>query len=229
MNKCKKCGTEFEGKFCPECGEAWLAEGEKLCPRCKKTIKENEKFCPECGYSFEKQNILFVAYRIIKFLPEALFLLMSALAFAFLAAPVTGVSDMGLFLGAADMGNAYDVVSMKGIDGLRGPAIAFMAFAALGAIYSLYLVFVNIPDLKDGFDVKPTYTALGIYLAYIIIGSVMIGETSALDGGVGVLSAGACPICFIVFSILFAAITVAALILRGKLGATIKQNSVRKD
>lgn len=21
MNKCKKCGKEFEGKFCPECGE----------------------------------------------------------------------------------------------------------------------------------------------------------------------------------------------------------------
>ncbi len=22
MNKCSKCGTEFEGKFCPECGTA---------------------------------------------------------------------------------------------------------------------------------------------------------------------------------------------------------------
>ena len=24
MHKCTKCGTEFEGKFCPECGTKWV-------------------------------------------------------------------------------------------------------------------------------------------------------------------------------------------------------------
>ena len=229
MNKCKKCGREFEGKFCPECGEPWRAEVERVCPHCKAVIKGKANFCSECGYSLVKQNKTFGVYLIKKCLPEVLFVLMSILAFAFLAAPVTKVSDMGLFLGAADMGSAYNVVSMEGVDGLRGCAIAFMVFAALGVVYSLYLLFVNIPDLKDGFVVKPTYTAFAFYLVYIVIGSVMIADTAALDGGMGVLSAGACPICFLVFSILFAANTVVALILRNKLGAVVKQDSVQKN
>ena len=50
MNKCSKCGTEFEGNCCPECG-TW-ASGEKSCPRCGAKIKAEAKFCTECGYSF---------------------------------------------------------------------------------------------------------------------------------------------------------------------------------
>ena len=50
MNKCPKCGTEFKGKFCPECGEAWGAQ--KTCPKCGATLAKSAKFCNECGYSF---------------------------------------------------------------------------------------------------------------------------------------------------------------------------------
>ena len=50
MNKCSKCGTEFEGNCCPECG-TW-ASGEKSCPKCGAKIKSEAKFCTECGYSF---------------------------------------------------------------------------------------------------------------------------------------------------------------------------------
>ena len=31
--KCVNCGTEYEGKFCPECG-AKVAAGAKFCPEC---------------------------------------------------------------------------------------------------------------------------------------------------------------------------------------------------
>ena len=49
---CKKCGTEFDGAFCPRCGE--MAE-EKLtvCPVCGKERAEGETFCSKCGYSYE--------------------------------------------------------------------------------------------------------------------------------------------------------------------------------
>ena len=50
MHKCNKCGTEFEGKFCPECGTKW--EDFKICPQCGADLKGDTKFCPECGYSF---------------------------------------------------------------------------------------------------------------------------------------------------------------------------------
>lgn len=50
MHKCVRCGTEFEGSFCPECGAKW--EDEKICPNCGAQLKTETKFCPQCGYSF---------------------------------------------------------------------------------------------------------------------------------------------------------------------------------
>ncbi len=47
MHKCSKCGHEFEGKFCPECGEKFV--DDTLCPRCGTKHEPNVKFCPECG------------------------------------------------------------------------------------------------------------------------------------------------------------------------------------
>ena len=52
--KCKNCGYEFEGKFCPECGTR--AEPEEKCPVCGTVRQNNQKFCSECGYSFLEQT-----------------------------------------------------------------------------------------------------------------------------------------------------------------------------
>ncbi len=52
--KCTKCGTEFEGNFCPNCGTSRNAEA--LCPQCGKPRKENARFCPDCGYDFLAQT-----------------------------------------------------------------------------------------------------------------------------------------------------------------------------
>ena len=53
-HKCLRCGTEFEGNFCPECGERWLEE--KQCPQCGTTLPGSTKFCNNCGYSFLAQR-----------------------------------------------------------------------------------------------------------------------------------------------------------------------------
>lgn len=50
QHKCYKCGTEFDGNFCPECGEKWLEN--KTCPKCGATLAGNAKFCNNCGFSF---------------------------------------------------------------------------------------------------------------------------------------------------------------------------------
>ncbi len=55
MHKCPKCGTEFSGNFCPECGEKW--QEEKTCPQCGAKLSGGVRFCNECGYAFEKQKV----------------------------------------------------------------------------------------------------------------------------------------------------------------------------
>ena len=47
MHKCSKCGKEFEGKFCPDCGAKWI--DPDLCPKCGTRHGPNDKFCQECG------------------------------------------------------------------------------------------------------------------------------------------------------------------------------------
>lgn len=255
MNKCKKCGTEFEGKFCPECGEPRQEEQEeKACPVCGALTKSGAKFCSECGYSFVKQeprktaeepapapapvapvapvapapapapapvasapvvavrpsNVLYTVYRVVKYVPELLFFLMSVLAFAFLAAPVTSISAAGQFLGVMDFGNAYRVVSLNidGAGGLRDPAIALIVFAALGTAVSFAC---TIAAWRERGSTRGSFLAFAFYLAYLITGSVMIANTASLDEGLGVLGAGACPICFLVFAIVFALLHVVSI------------------
>lgn len=59
MNKCPNCGTEFEGRFCPECGKS--VSNEKLCPNCKALVPSGAKFCKECGFSLIPQVLPTVA------------------------------------------------------------------------------------------------------------------------------------------------------------------------
>lgn len=105
QHKCFKCGTKFDGNFCPECGEKW--QESKTCPKCGATLAGNAKFCNECGYSFamkaQTQNNLTtptsipnfgadrqktILYAVCLYLPYALIALFSVLLFFFYLAPV---------------------------------------------------------------------------------------------------------------------------------------------
>ena len=48
--KCNQCGTEFKGKFCPECGYSLI----KVCKKCGVQLSDTVKFCPECGTVVEE-------------------------------------------------------------------------------------------------------------------------------------------------------------------------------
>ena len=50
MNKCTKCGTEFEGNFCPSCGTPFNVK--MFCPRCGTEVKPDQRFCSCCGAQF---------------------------------------------------------------------------------------------------------------------------------------------------------------------------------
>ena len=45
MPFCRKCGTSFDGRFCPHCG----TKAAKYCPNCGSEAEENSRFCSTCG------------------------------------------------------------------------------------------------------------------------------------------------------------------------------------
>lgn len=47
---CVKCGTQFSGKFCPECGASAPAEQRRFCPKCGTSVDDSSlKKCPSCS------------------------------------------------------------------------------------------------------------------------------------------------------------------------------------
>ena len=53
--KCEKCGNEFEGNFCPECGEA-AVKTKNVCAECGMEFEGN--FCSNCGRSAKEKEVL---------------------------------------------------------------------------------------------------------------------------------------------------------------------------
>lgn len=58
MVKCKDCGTEYEGEFCPECG----LPAERICPQCGRKGESGARFCNVCGYAFDAKHAADVSF-----------------------------------------------------------------------------------------------------------------------------------------------------------------------
>ncbi len=58
--ECKNCGTEYEGRFCPECGYECKEQGQTdcftVCPQCGSERVGKGKFCVNCGYNYETRS-----------------------------------------------------------------------------------------------------------------------------------------------------------------------------
>lgn len=251
MNKCTNCGTEFEGKFCPECGAKW--QEEKICPRCGATLKSSVKFCNECGYAFAPadepslrpapperaqtavqtapagfftEERLHKIYTLLGSVPVLLFALFSLLLFAFFAAPVAvaslgGEELFGEDMGSASLGNVYQMCGYSELPSLQGSMTALIVFAVFALLLAGTAAAARIvPAMREkgiGFGnfhvALPrllVYAEYAFYLIFFIVACVAFGAIGSADEGMGMFSAGACPILLIVFSILFALFSVGA-------------------
>ena len=170
--KCKKCGQEFQGNFCPNCGTPAL----KICPQCGKEHPDGAKFCPDCGYRLEPMP---AAKRyttaqpatpvqpvyaqpgapvpipekpaspadIFFFVPAIAFALISVLMFAFLAANTATFSFFGYNTEA--LGNGYDMLSEYSgtldidLSDISDTVIATIIFAIIGIALSV-LMFIQL-------------------------------------------------------------------------------------
>lgn len=54
---CNKCGSEFNGNFCPNCGtSAEFKQEIQVCPNCGAERVGNGRFCVNCGFNFDEVN-----------------------------------------------------------------------------------------------------------------------------------------------------------------------------
>lgn len=251
MHKCPQCGTEFEGKFCSNCGAKW--EEEKTCPSCGAKLNGSTRFCNECGYSFvettgntttpsgvsqnsnsqncnSKFNIANI-FGILKYVPIVAFALFAVLLFAFYAAPVA-VMPAQEFLGekipSESYGNVYSMYSgiLSEIPELKSAMLTLIILAIVTLIFAIVNTVINfIPGIKNKevnlldkvklpLGTLLSYVSFVFYLVFFIPGCVICGKISALDEGMEVLAAGACPTLLIVFSIIFLVLGAGSVVAR---------------
>ncbi|MCM1533257.1 MAG: zinc ribbon domain-containing protein [Corallococcus sp.] len=223
MNKCFKCGNEFEGAFCPQCGTKYVKE--KVCPDCHATVDGNVKFCNYCGYAFDSEEKSAVKKKtrsyvssadmpdfwniMSKVLPKLsifIFALFSLLTWAFFAAPFANFFGISL-------GNVYTTINGT-IDDYLPIAQSSLAFAVIGVAYAVVaIVLIFAPATSHVKAGKATLTqilsACGclLYIPFIVLG----GETMAKTKEIGAESEAFAGV-IIAFSVVFLVFSLAAVI-----------------
>jgi len=236
MYTCKHCGTEFNGKFCPECG----ARNEAVCPNCNAELAENAKFCPECGFALKdaapaavkrpsaegKEGIFKKLYKYSSFVPAALFALFSVLLLAFYAAPLA-VAIMGDGFPDESLGNVYSLycgylAEAPAVSGTVSALIILFIFGFLCAALAVCAKFLPAFKYKQfklfgkTVSLNNLLTAVGwfFYLVFFVFGIVIAAMIAAADEGMGIIGAGVCPVLLIVFSLIFALLSAGTFVAR---------------
>ncbi len=176
MNKCAKCGTEFEGNFCPECGTP--SQAPKKCPKCGAELKENIKFCNNCGYDFfEGRHVEtrkpavkhdFDWRSLLQYLPVVFFGLWAALLWAFYASNI--IQGDGFLVESL---NLYGFLSDESLTQVYPLIYIFVAFAAAADLYLFILIFVYV----RGYSKKAANTVCYLLYAAVLIFDIVFAVT----------------------------------------------------
>ncbi len=235
MKKCVHCGKEFEGNFCPSCGEKW--EEKRTCPLCGTVVNGENKFCNVCGHSFvvkkeerinkevlTSEERVGVVYRILKFFPAVFFLIFSVLLFVAFSSPVVDSELLELFGMKTDV---YTIIDSGLIDfpELKGWLIALVCVGVVALVYAVVMLVVRCMPIVGNkkieiFDRSITVSGIFVgisclfYALFFVIGCVACIAIKKGDEGLDFLSAGACPKLLIGLSVGFFLLSEATVVIR---------------
>lgn len=246
MHKCNQCGTEFEGKFCPECGTRFPEE--KFCPVCGTTLAANTKFCPECGHSFSESaaaqaspteaqsrptgaherkevfadgSVLKKAYGVLTFVPAILSAIFSVLLFLCFLGDVASATVFGL---TESTGSLYRELGCDKL-GLLPTLATLTAFAGLSLIVSvLFLKTTFTADRAKRKKIGKYDVLLTTIYAYISFAlffvHFLIGCIAAGQIADLSLKTEVCIILVIVFSLIFGLSSAGVFVAKFMIGKT---------
>ena len=237
---CPVCGAKAveNARFCNECGnplftpppvKADKAETEEK-PQEVRTPKPQKIKEPKERVQIFTEKRITKIFEYLRYAPFALFALFSVLLFAFFAAPVAvmpGGEIMGEKIPAESYGNVYTLYNgllddFGSVSGAMSALIICAVFSVLFACVMAVITFVpSVKGRKVALFGKSillgnllVYASFAFYLLFLVIGSVVAGKINSFDGGMGVISVGACSTLIIVFSILFAIFAAGSLVAR---------------
>lgn len=234
MNKCFKCGCEFDGNFCPKCGSKY--EKEKTCPNCNAVVDGGVSFCNNCGYSFEREaaetpivkpkkasaaDVSFSVWNVLaKVLPKVstyALALFSLLLWAFFAAPFASMFGVSL-------GNVYTTINGT-FDDFLPVARASLAFGVICLLYAAATVTLSfVPKTAKAVvgktDLIKLMSVCGnvFYAPFFALGCAAIAKSKEIGAEKGSF-AGVIIAFSVVFAVLSVGSVIADLLLRRKASA----------
>ncbi len=190
MNKCTKCGTEYEGNFCPNCGTA--SDAPKVCPRCSAELHKDQRFCSNCGYDLLGESSEYKAKQAkgdaalannktvrtaLTYAPLVLFALWAALLWAFFAAPV--IAGDGFLIENVTL---YQLLKDEMMSDLFPVARALISFAAISCAYAAVFA---VAQWKGNTVVKFVFNVASYlwHIAIIICAGVFAGKMKEFTDG----------------------------------------------
>lgn len=163
---------------------------------------------------------------VVKYLPACLFALYALLIFFFSLAPVITIPDFPMQVFPKSV---YELLGVE--SPLRGTAGAVVAFAVISLVASFLGIalldtpFFDLARAVKGNSVKIArfifkFVPCLFYFIFFILACVMFGKVAEIKAQIGLegfATTGACPILLLVFTLLFAIVQAAALILEFKI------------
>lgn len=230
MHKCGKCGTEFEGKFCPHCGTEYVEQ--KICKKCGAVVtdrfcsvcgteyvtsqkvcwncgaKYTGYYCPKCGAhdltaseKVGRSDATHKKYWTLTRLPLILFLSLFVFLLIFYFCRYTTYSYT-YGSGRNVRTSSYDISIFDGYDGASVWLIVYFAIYFVVSLTLFIVGFVSGAKKREKYNRFQMYGIVGcIFMAVSFINGIIVCSTAS--SGENYEGVGAGPVLILVFSLLF--------------------------